>query len=119
MTTHWTVNTEEDPDTGDLLLTLPDDLMLQAGWSIGDVVEWTDLKNGSWQLTKKENTMAKISDKLTKVNDNFTVNMYDNGFMVEIGGRDSEDDWKNSKILCNTLDELIAVITEATTLTRE
>jgi ketol-acid reductoisomerase len=63
--------------------------------------------------------MTKISDKLTKVNDNFTVNMYDNGFMVEIGGRDDEDDWKNAKILCNTLDELIAVITEATTLTRE
>ena len=63
--------------------------------------------------------MTKISDKLSKVNDNFTVNMYDNGFMVEIGGRDEEDDWKNAKILCNTLEDLIAVITEATTLTRE
>jgi choline kinase len=39
--------------------------------------------------------------------------------MVEIGGRDEEDDWKNAKILCNTLEDLIAVITEATTLTRE
>jgi len=63
--------------------------------------------------------MAKISDKLAKVSDSFTVNMYDNGFMIEVSGRDSEDDWKSSKILCNTLDELIAVITEATTLTRE
>jgi len=63
--------------------------------------------------------MAKISDKLAKVSDNFTVNMYDNGFMVEIGGRDDEDDWKNSKILCNTLDDLIAVITEAASMTRE
>ena len=63
--------------------------------------------------------MAKISDKLAKVSDSFTVNMYDNGFMIEVSGRDSEDDWKSSKILCNTLYELIAVITEATTLTRE
>ena len=31
---------------------------------------------------------AKISDKLNKVNDSFTVNMYENGFMVDIGGRD-------------------------------
>ena len=63
--------------------------------------------------------MTTISDKLSKVNDNFTVNMYDNGFMVEIGGRDSDDEWKTAKILCNTLEDLIAVITEATTLTRE
>jgi hypothetical protein len=63
--------------------------------------------------------MTKISDKLTKVSDSFTVNMYDNGFMVEIGGRDKEDDWKTAKILCNTLDDLIAVITEATSITKE
>ena len=63
--------------------------------------------------------MATINDKLAKVNVNFTVNMYDNGFMVEIGGRDHDDEWKNAKIICNTLEDLIAVITEATTLTRE
>ena len=50
--------------------------------------------------------MATINDKLAKVNDNFTVNMYDNGFMVEIGGRDSDDEWKNAKIICNTLEDL-------------
>jgi len=63
--------------------------------------------------------MATINDKLAKVNDNFTVNMYDNGFMVEIGGRDHDDEWKTAKIICNTLEDLIAVITEATILTRE
>jgi hypothetical protein len=63
--------------------------------------------------------MTKISDKLIKVNDNFTVNMYDNGFMVEIGGRDSADEWKTAKILCNTLEDLIAVVTEATLMTKE
>lgn len=63
--------------------------------------------------------MTKISDKLIKVNDNFTVNMYDNGFMVEIGGRDSADEWKTAKILCNTLEDLIAVITEATLMPKE
>jgi len=63
--------------------------------------------------------MITINDKLAKVNDNFTVNMYDNGFMVEIGGRDHDDEWKTAKILCNTLDDLIAVITEAAAMTRE
>lgn len=60
--------------------------------------------------------MAKISNKLEKVNDSFTVNRYDNGFMVEVGGRNEEGEWANTKIICNTEDDLIAVIKEAITL---
>lgn len=56
--------------------------------------------------------MSKLS-KLSKVNESFTVNRYDNGFMIEVGGRDSENDWKNCKILCNTEEDLFAVIKEA------
>ena len=51
-------------------------------------------------------------DKLEKVNDSFTINRYDNGFMVEVGGRDDENDYKTCKILCNTEDELIEIIKE-------
>ena len=43
-------------------------------------------------------TVSKISDKLTKVSESFTVNMYDNGYMIEVGGSDSKDDWKNVKL---------------------
>lgn len=60
--------------------------------------------------------MAKLSDKLSKVNESISVNRYDNGFMIDVGGRDSEGEWKSSKILCNTLDELLALITEYTKL---
>jgi hypothetical protein len=60
-----------------------------------------------------------LSDKLTKVSDSLTVNMYDNGFMVEVGGRDSESDWKTAKIMCPTLDAVVAVITEASTMERD
>jgi hypothetical protein len=55
--------------------------------------------------------MSKLN-KLAKVNESISVNRYDNGFMVEIGGRDSDSDWKNCKILCNTEEEMIAVIKE-------
>lgn len=58
----------------------------------------------------------KLSDKLSKCGDSLTVNMYDNGFMVEVSGRDSEDDWKTAKIMCPTLDEVYAVINEAATV---
>jgi hypothetical protein len=57
--------------------------------------------------------MAKKLNKLTKVNESFTVNRYDNGFMIEVGGRDGDNEWKNCKILCSTEAELIEVIKEA------
>jgi len=62
--------------------------------------------------------MTKIKDKLVKVNDNFTINMYDNGFMIEVGGRDSEDDWKTAKIIVGSVDELVALVKEVAELPR-
>ena len=61
----------------------------------------------------------KLSDKLVKCSDSLTVNLYDNGYMVEVSGRDEESDWKNAKIMCTTLDEVFAVITEASTMERD
>jgi len=61
----------------------------------------------------------KLSDKLVKCNDSLTVNLYDNGFMVEVSGRDSEDDWKPAKIMCQTLDEVYSVIAEAANMPRD
>ena len=61
----------------------------------------------------------KLSDKLTKVNESFTVNMYDNGFMVEVGGRNKKGDYVNAKILCNTLDEMLSLVKEAGEMDRD
>jgi hypothetical protein len=55
--------------------------------------------------------MAKLT-KLAKVNESITLNRYDNGWMVEIGGRDKKEEWKNTKTMCNTEEEVIAVIKE-------
>jgi glycine cleavage system H lipoate-binding protein len=55
--------------------------------------------------------MTKLT-KLVKVNENISINRYDNGWMVEIGGRDKKEEWKNTKTLCNTEEELIALIKE-------
>jgi hypothetical protein len=56
--------------------------------------------------------MANKLTKLAKVNDSFTVNRYDNGWMVEIGGRNKKEDWTNTKTLCNTEEELVQLIKE-------
>lgn len=58
-------------------------------------------------------TVNKLSDKLVKVSESYTINRYDNGFMVEASGRNKKGDYVNAKILCNTLDEVIALVREA------
>ncbi len=63
--------------------------------------------------------MAKISDKLEKVDESFTINMYDNGFMFEISGRDADEDYKTTKIMCSNIEELVELVREATDLERD
>lgn len=60
--------------------------------------------------------MTKKLSKLSKVNESITVNRYDNGYMVEVGGRDAEGDWKTVKLLCATEDEMIQVLKEANSM---
>jgi hypothetical protein len=62
---------------------------------------------------------TKIADKLSKVNESYTVNMYDNGFMFEIGGRNKADDWSNAKIIVSSIDELIELVKEVASLPRD
>ncbi len=54
--------------------------------------------------------MAKIN--LTKVSESITFYRYDNGFMIEVSGRNKKEEWKTQKILCNTEDELLTIIKE-------
>ena len=56
--------------------------------------------------------MANKLDKLVKVNESITINRYDNAWMIEIGGRDKKEDWKNTKTVCNTEEELMTVVRE-------
>lgn len=48
----WTVIVEEDPETGDLILPLPPEMLQMQGWKEGDDLEWIDNEDGSWSLQK-------------------------------------------------------------------
>lgn len=50
----WTITVEEDPESGELVLPLPADLLAMQGWIEGDTLEWVDNKDGSWTLQKIE-----------------------------------------------------------------
>jgi hypothetical protein len=59
--------------------------------------------------------MAKLT-KLAKVSEAITINRYDNGWMVEVSGRNKKEDWATTKTLCNTEEELLALIKEYNTM---
>lgn len=59
--------------------------------------------------------MAKLN-KLAKVSESITINRYDNGWMVEVSGRNKKEDWTTAKTLCNTEEELIQLIKEYNTM---
>lgn len=47
----YTVELIQDGD--DLVLPLPPDTMERLGWQIGDTLEWKDLGNQTWSITRK------------------------------------------------------------------
>jgi len=64
-------------------------------------------------------TVSKLGDKLVKVNDNFSIHMYDNGFMVEAGGRNKKGDYVQAKIMCINVDEVLSLVREACEMDRD
>jgi hypothetical protein len=60
----------------------------------------------------------KICKKLFTVDESFTVHMYDNGYMFEISGRDSADEWASAKIMCTNMDEIAVLAKEASEMER-
>jgi hypothetical protein len=59
MKNKWTIDLEEAEDgSGDIVMPLPQDLLDSAGWKEGDVLDWKDLGNGSWSLTKQQHDVT-------------------------------------------------------------
>lgn len=67
----------------------------------------------------KTKAVTKISDKLTKVSESFQIYMYDNAYMIEVSGRDSENDYKSVKLMVPTLEQLQILIKEVSEMDRD
>lgn len=70
----WTISLEEDPETGDLILPLNDEILEGTGWKTGDTIDWIDNKDGSW-------TMKKIETQWVLVE---TISTFRERYMVEV-----------------------------------
>ena len=72
----WSVTLQEDEETGDLILPLPDEVMKSNGFEIGDTLRWKDNKDGSISITKKK---GKTQWVLVEA-----VNTFRTRYMVEV-----------------------------------
>jgi len=50
----YIVTLENDPETGDLVLPLPDKLRGETGWKTGDTLDWKDNGDGTFSMTKQK-----------------------------------------------------------------
>lgn len=58
-TNSWAVTLEQDPETGELILPFPVDLLSQMGWSEGTEIFWDVRDDKSVFLTEKKPTDTK------------------------------------------------------------
>ena len=92
----WIVNLEED-ENGELILPLSDEILNEAGWKTGDSLDWKDLGDGSWSLSKVE----KVEKELVLVEAISTFRMR---YVVEVPKGKKE--WALDTVSCNDAEEL-------------
>lgn len=61
---------------------------------------------------------AKLADHLNKVDDNYTVTICHNGFLVDVYGVDSNEERVSAKYIVKTLEELHEVVQDLAWLPR-
>jgi hypothetical protein len=49
----WTLEVQEDPESGDCILQFPPEMLEQVGWKEGDTLVWEQMSDGAWSLSKK------------------------------------------------------------------
>lgn len=49
-----TLIVQEDPETGEAFIELPDRILRQLGWKEGDSLQWIERPDGSWTIQKVE-----------------------------------------------------------------
>lgn len=78
MNEKWVLDVKYDQSTDDAYIELPDQLMKEAGWNLGDDIEWIDNHNGTWTMKKIE----KSNDKEWVLVD--CVQQYRTRYMCEV-----------------------------------
>lgn len=47
-----------------------------------------------------------ILNKIKKRDEDFRIYTYDNGYLIEVGGRNEEDDWVTAKVFVESIEDV-------------
>ena len=61
MSKKYRLEVKED-ENGDAVIQFPEDLLEKVGWHEGDALQWRDLGDGSWSITKKNTESDEDND---------------------------------------------------------
>lgn len=86
--------TLEQDDDGNLVLPLSDEMLEELGWKIGDTINWTDNKDGSWTMSKNPETELVMVE---------CVSTFRMRYVVEVPKSKSE--WALDTVTMNEADE--------------
>ena len=53
---------------------------------------------------------SSFKDKLVKRDEDFRIYSYDNGYLIEVGGRNKDDDWATAKVFVSEIDDVAEVV---------
>ena len=51
-----------------------------------------------------------IKEKITKRDEDFRIYTYDNGYLIEVGGRDDEGEWVTAKVFAVGTQEVLDTV---------
>ena len=77
----WTVQLEEDPSTGELILPLSEDILDACDLQEGDSIKWVDRGDGTWAIEKVEPVKQNSDMEWVQVD---CVSSYRMRYMVEV-----------------------------------
>jgi bifunctional DNA-binding transcriptional regulator/antitoxin component of YhaV-PrlF toxin-antitoxin module len=92
----WSIPVQEDKN-GDAFIEFPPELIEQVGWKEGDRLKWTEQKDGSFVLEKKDTEMVLVE----------TVSMFRIRYMVEVPKGKAE--WALDTVTLNEAQEFSQV----------
>lgn len=84
----------ETDENGDLILPLSDELCAEAGWKIGDTIQWIDNGNGTWSLKKMEKELVLVE----------CISTFRMRYVVEVPAGKKE--WALDTVVMNEAEEL-------------
>ncbi len=60
-----------------------------------------------------------LLDFICKIGEDINIKLIDNGYLIEVSGKNANDDWKTVKLACSSRSELDALLDQCFEIDRD